>query len=134
VRRQTYGTITYSYDAVGNRERQTLMAGGTPTDDVYTYDVASNRLLRIDRAGSSRSFSYTPDGNTETDSRGSGFGFVYNDAGRLAAVTAGPATMARYTYNAFGERVIKDRGPPASPIITMTAPATCWQRPMPPVR
>jgi RHS repeat-associated protein len=94
-----YGTRGYAYDAAGNRTRITR---DTETD-TYTIDPLSNRLDAIAGADP-QGFAYDPAGNTLT---AGALGFAYNQANRLAEVTAADGSVGRYTYNALGERVKK---------------------------
>jgi RHS repeat-associated protein len=110
-------SLTYGYDAANNVLSMTdgVTSGNSQS---FTYDVL-NRLLSA--AGSYGSLAYTYDklGNrlTETppvfpvapllDGMGSATTFAYNQAGRLSATMAGAQTVAQYTYDAFGQRLIK---------------------------
>jgi RHS repeat-associated protein len=105
-----YGSYTYSYDEVGNR--QTSVLNGITTD--YSYTPATNRLASV---GST---------TITTNANGSITGFSpgikppaggpaitalsYNNAGRLSTVKAGSSTIATYTYDAFEHRTVKTTG------------------------
>jgi len=102
-----YGDIDYVYDAVGNRTSRVVTDGGVTTDTL-TYAGTSNRLLTVATGGNTRTVTYTANGNITTDSRGSGFDYLYNHANRMNEVKENAATVATYTYNDLGQRVIKD--------------------------
>jgi|GEM_PF-872552 len=102
-----YGDIDYVYDAVGNRTSRVVTDGGVTTDTL-TYAGTSNRLLTVATGGATRTVTYTANGNITTDSRGSGFDYLYNHANRMHEVKENAATVATYTYNDMGQRVIKD--------------------------
>lgn len=94
-----YGEITFSYDQVGNRLTRSIGADLTS----YRIDTDSHRLL----SAGSRSFVYDAAGNLIQDDR---FTYVYNQANRLAEVQQGGVVVARYLYNAEGQRVVKRVG------------------------
>lgn len=103
-----YGTIDYTYDEVGNRLTRSIDDSGTVDSESYSYDLSSNRLLTVTTNGSqTRTFIYTADGNTDTDSRtGTPMVFTYNQANRLVQASSG-GVIADYTYNTLGQRIIK---------------------------
>lgn len=86
--------LRWSYDATGNRTQQT---DGAATS-VYTIETTSNRLSAID----ANTRQYDAAGNTAS---ADGKTFVYNGRNRMAEVRQGPSVLARYAYNAIGERV-----------------------------
>jgi hypothetical protein len=78
-------TIGFTYDAIGNRLSQT----GTQTA-TYSISGSSNRISSI-TGSPSRTYSYDAAGNT------TGYGslsLAYNDAGRMASVTASSVTTS----------------------------------------
>jgi len=95
-------SLTYGYDAVGNRTSKTL--GGTTI--TYTYDD-NNKLTAASGGGQSASFSYDNSGNM-TGVSGSMFGsktMVYNDDNRLTSIAYGGVTdYYYYTYNGLRYR------------------------------
>ncbi len=96
----SYGTIDFSYDKVGNR--LTREAGGQI--DGYAYVPGTNRLSQI-TGPNAAIFSYDASGNiTAVDNRS----FIYNQNNRLIRVEEGTEVLGEYTYNALGQRVLKD--------------------------
>jgi len=88
-----YGTLKYSYDAIGNRLDKT-------TNDVPdTYSYTGGKLMQT----TAKTITYDANGNMLQ--RGSDV-YSYNQAGRLttASVTAG---SYQYSYNSTGQRVTK---------------------------
>ncbi len=80
------GTTQYSHDAAGNLS-QLIDANGNVTK--FFYD-AGNRLLTVDRPGSTYDESYTYDSCT-------------NGSGLLCSVANGAGETVAYQYNGFGE-------------------------------
>ena len=107
-----YGTLGYTYDAVGNRLTRTL--GGTT--ETLTYAAGSNRLLSVADGSTTRTLTHTPNGQTTTDNRGVGevYDLLYNHQNRLNEVRKNSVADTRYTYNALGQRVLKDTVAPAT--------------------
>ncbi len=83
-----YGTISYTYDKVGNRQTRTDGAG----TDTYSYMSGTNKLRSIS-GPNAESYSYDPDGN-------------------VIAALGGPQPpltgQADYAYNAMGQRTQKN--------------------------
>ncbi len=102
-----YGNLTYTYDSVGNRLSQ--QAGSTLT--TYVYTANSNRLTQVKTGTATQVLSYTPAGNITTmanvPSTKPATGISYNQSARLAQVLAGGAIQMQYTYDAFGQRLVK---------------------------
>ena len=101
-----YGTLGFTYDAVGNRVTRT--AGGTT--ETSTLSGTSNRLLSTTVGGATRSLSYLPNGQIQQDSRSGPdvYDFTYSAQNRLAKVTQNSQDTYQYLYNALGQRVVKD--------------------------
>ncbi|MFC1896324.1 RHS repeat-associated core domain-containing protein, partial [Thermodesulfobacteriota bacterium] len=96
------GAIEYSYDPVGNRLSEQA-GGGT---DFYEYESGTNRLSRITGA-TFREFSHDANGNMiAMGSRA----LVYNQNNRLVEIVDDGVSLGGYTYNALGQRVIKEVG------------------------
>ncbi|TQV79449.1 RHS repeat protein [Exilibacterium tricleocarpae] len=105
-----YGNRLYQYDATGNRI--TLTDNGT--DTYYLYDAASNQLLTEGQW----QYSYDENGNTasKTWAINQGTFWAYNTRNRLSRVVVKSldaqgqvveTELARYTYNALGQRTAK---------------------------
>ena len=113
-----YGTISWLYDANGNRTRETLNG----VISTYTYPTTSNRLTKVTpTGGTARNFTYDAAGNTATDSRTGALGLTYQHdvEGRLSKVyqTNNTAEGATYTYDARGRlssRTVTHASAPAS--------------------
>ena len=96
-----YGTLSYGYDADGNRNTETL--NGTAT--TFTVAASSNQLASLS-SGLNITYSYDADGNLTGDGTNT---YSYDDTGRLASVTT-PSGVVTYRYNALGQRVEKTVG------------------------
>nr|WP_275938812.1 RHS repeat-associated core domain-containing protein [Methylocystis parvus] len=97
-----YGTLSWTYDANGNRASETRN-GVTST---YAYPATSNRLSSVTPAGqSARNFAYDAAGNIVSDSRTGALGmsFEYDVEGRLSKAyqTNAPSQGAVYGYDAL---------------------------------
>lgn len=91
----TADTISYGYDQVGNKIRETRASGTTN----WTYDAANLMRTRIGALGAA-TFGYDPDGNRISDPQGT---YEWNAAGRMAkSVSAGITTT--YAYDGEGRR------------------------------
>jgi len=97
-----YGTLTYTYDAVGNRLTQVLNG----VTDTYGYPLDSHRLEMVSGAAA-RTFSYDANGNTLADGAQD---FTFGENNRLQAVSTASTPTAQYAYNGQGERVQKTAG------------------------
>ena len=133
----TYGNGISETRSFDQDFRMTKLAGGPVENLTYGYDTANNVLSIADgvtsgnsqnlsydvlnrlasAAGGAGSLGYTYDGNgnrkTESappstlDGLSAVTGFSYNQAGRLAAATQGSQQVAQYSYDAFGQRLVK---------------------------
>ena len=110
-----YGPLAYTYDSVGNRLTQ--QAGSRAT--TYVYTPQSNRLTQVKTGTATQVLAYTPAGNVTTvanvPSTRPATGIAYNQAGRLATVLSGGQQAMQYTYDAFGQRIVK-----VSPTLAMS--------------
>jgi RHS repeat-associated protein len=96
---QGVSSVTYAYDAAGNRT-QVQGDGGTAFTDVY----AANVLNQYSSAGAGM-FSYDADGNLTTNIESSvATAYGYDAENRLVSVKTPTDTWA-YTYDAFGKRI-----------------------------
>ena len=95
-----YGSLSWSYDGVGNRTQEIATpVGGSATTRTFAYPAASNRLDTVTiGAGTERAFTYDGAGNILTDAR-SGTAYAYNSRNRLATLTVAGSLRATYTYN-----------------------------------
>ncbi|WP_284164820.1 RHS repeat domain-containing protein [Frigidibacter sp. SD6-1] len=98
-----YGAYGFLYDGVGNRVEQSTPSGV----ESYAYPSTSNRLTTVSAgAGAPRAFTYDAAGNVITDQRGGlAYGYGYNAAGRLSAVSLGGVVQGSYRYDALGRQV-----------------------------
>ncbi len=95
-----WGTLAWTYDANGNR-----LVQGNGVHYAYTY--SANRLATVSN-GHIDYYQYDNNGNTTNDGQKD---FVYNQNQRLIKAELDGKTLAEYTYNANGQRVIKKTGP-----------------------
>ena len=80
-----YGSITYGYDATGNRTSRTIGA----VTETSTIAAASNRLTQIADGATTRTLGYDSAGNLTTDTTGSTTTTIaYANDNRPSAVTA----------------------------------------------
>jgi RHS repeat-associated protein len=95
-----WGTLTWAYDATGNRTSEVLTSGGTTTN-TYNYPGGNNKLSSITQGATTvRSFSYDGAGNISADTRGStAYNYHYNNRNRLDELTIGATVTADYTYD-----------------------------------
>ncbi|MGR9106884.1 MAG: RHS repeat-associated core domain-containing protein, partial [Gammaproteobacteria bacterium] len=90
----------YTYDPNGNRLADDV--NGTVRN--FAYVPSTNQLIALD----GQSFELDESGNIISD--GQGRSFEYNDHGQLKKVSQNGNVIATYTYNAFGQRVIRQAG------------------------
>ncbi len=110
-----YGVLNYRYDPVGNLIGESN--SGVALN--LAYAPGTNRLNLVSAGGKTiRQFTYTPTGNVATDRDGDKhLTLAYNQDDRLASVAVengGPSATYQYFYDAFGQRVHKQkqgRGP-----------------------
>jgi RHS repeat-associated protein len=103
-----WGTLTWTYDGVGNRTSEVLTSGSTTTN-VFNYPSTSNRLSNIMQGATTvRSFTYDAAGNvTDDDRAGTVHHYRYNNRGRLDELTIGSTVAADYTYDALERMAIR---------------------------
>jgi YD repeat-containing protein len=94
-----YGSLGYTYDALGNRLSETVNGLTTP----YHYAATSQRLLST----AARTFQYDANGNTTSDGL---HDLSYGENNRLQEIRQGGAVLARYGHNGRGERIAKVQG------------------------
>jgi len=95
-----WGSLTWGYDKVGNRQTQT---GADPS--TYTYTSGTNRLASVTGA-LSKSFGYDPNGNTTTENSRT---YTYNQNNRMVQALEG-SILGDYVYNAKELRAVKTAG------------------------
>jgi RHS repeat-associated protein len=106
-----YGAYSWTYNGVGGRLSETLGTGTTG----YAYGAHNNQLLTLSQNGIPiQNIGYTADGNTNSFNPGimsPGGQLItrlsYNQNAQLAAVLSGSEALAQYTYDAFGQRLVK---------------------------
>jgi len=101
----SYGTLGYTYTAIGNRLTQT--SGGVTTN--YTYASGSNQLASIETGATTQTVVTSAAGNVSSFSPAFGpvTNLTYNQSNRLATASAGASQLTQYTYDAFGQRIVK---------------------------
>ena len=110
---QTVGAdvTSWTYDAAGNRTRETRLVSSVTTYDDYIYPTTSNRLSEVrDQVGAARrTISYRLNGQTSQDVRtGTGtFAYTYNANGRLIEARLNGSLVASYGYDAAGRRITR---------------------------
>ena len=91
----------YSLDENGNRTER-LLNGNLEN---YTLVQDNNQILSIESENSSHTYSYDANGNIIDDGHNQ---YHYGANNRLTEVTRNDVIIARYTYNAYGQRSKKD--------------------------
>ncbi|HET7315336.1 MAG TPA: RHS domain-containing protein [Salinisphaera sp.] len=97
-------TYRYRYDALGNRTGRSVEGH----DAVYRYAQDSNRLQAVQHGDQSQSTDYHYDAAGNPIAIGNRH-FTYNTEHRPVTLTINGQLKARWTYNAFGERVKQTR-------------------------
>ncbi len=93
------GSITFAYDAVGNRTQMSDPAGVT----TYAYD-ALDRLTQVDGPNGTLSYAYDANGNRTAIvyPGGQTVTYAYDAASRLVSVTDWASRTTTYAYDAAG--------------------------------
>ncbi|MGB6686577.1 MAG: RHS repeat-associated core domain-containing protein [Terracidiphilus sp.] len=107
----SYGSFGFTYDGDGNQLTQTLGA----TTAGYGYGAGSDQLATISVGGvETQAIGYAADGRIASLNPGMQApagqyitSLSYNQDAQLSAVNAGSGTLASYTYDGFGQRLIK---------------------------
>jgi RHS repeat-associated protein len=95
-----YGTVSYTYDRVGNRLTRML----DDDTETYSYLPGTNKLDRITVFDDPMTFAYDANGNIiGMDNKV----LSYNQNNRLVRVEEDGDILGEYTYNGLGQRVIK---------------------------
>ncbi len=127
---------SYGYDDVGNRSTKTVLAAAGTESTAYAYD--SNDRLTTETlstaTGSTVTTAYTWDGNGNMASKVSPSeytGYVFDADNRLIEVRRGAnqasaQTVARYGYDADGQRVRKTTQADGSTTHFLIDPTTTW--------
>jgi len=87
---------TWKYDYGPNHNRQTRQDGDL-LEELYSYQPDSNRLTEIDKLIGA------PDSPTPTSRQ-----FIYDQTNRFSEYIEDGETVAKYTYNALGQRTRKE--------------------------
>ena len=101
-----YGALSYTYDGSGNR--MSASAGGSTM--AYAYVARTNQLSAVTAGGVRQAIGYDKAGNVNNFNPAAAGAITkasYNQSGRLATVMAGSNLAAQYTYDAFGQRLVK---------------------------
>jgi YD repeat-containing protein len=98
-----YGSISYTYDDVGNR----LTRNTNGVNETFSYFSGTNRLQTIAGGSNPRTFTYDSNGNITGDGT---LTFICDQNNQLIEVKQGQTTIATYTYNGLGQRVKKVAG------------------------
>ncbi|MGC1122709.1 MAG: RHS repeat-associated core domain-containing protein [Candidatus Methanofastidiosia archaeon] len=94
-----YGSLTYSYDGVGNRLSQNELT--------YTYNPMNELLSITDGAA----FTYDGNGNTLTKTRGTdAWSYTYDERNSLVQVEKNRQVIGQYRYDGNGFRIEKTEG------------------------
>jgi RHS repeat-associated protein len=93
-------TIDYTYDRVGNRLTRTI----DDQSETYSYYPGTNRLHSVTGTAT---INYTYDNNGNPIGIGNR-AYVYGQDNRLTEVAESGNTIAKYTYNGLGQRVLKE--------------------------
>jgi YD repeat-containing protein len=98
-----YGSLAWTYDAVGNRATQ-VVASATQT---YAYPATSNQLACIAQSGAAtRNFGYDASGDRASDAKGATvLNAQYDGHGHLATFQNGSTTVGTYAYDALSRLV-----------------------------
>src|SRR3984893_1354284 len=104
-----WGTLTYGYDASGNRTAEGLVSGGTTQTDAYAYVTGTNRLDHINRNGTLlRSFTSDAAGNIVAETRsGTAYASLHNQNGRLSEIDVNGTPTATYLYDALERLTVR---------------------------
>ncbi|MDA8021299.1 MAG: hypothetical protein MPN21_28025 [Thermoanaerobaculia bacterium] len=102
-------TVTYTYDDVGNRRSETIVAGSTTLSDrTYAYDER-NRLESITDSADpafDTTFVYDANGNQASKTRdGTTTSFLYDTRDRIVEIQEDATTLETYLYDYQGLRV-----------------------------
>jgi RHS repeat-associated protein len=93
-----WGIVDYTYDDVGNRLTKTVDS----VTETYNYISGSNKLDTVDGTTS-----YTYDNNGNITNIGNRV-LIYNQNNRLIRVEENSTPLGEYTYNALGQRILKE--------------------------
>ena len=98
-----WGSISYTYDDVGNRQSRTIDS----VTDTYAYVTGKNVIDSI--TTSTGTIDYSNDDNGNITAIGDRT-LTYNQNNRLIKVEDTSGTLGEYTYNGLGQRVKKEVG------------------------
>ena len=103
------GTITYTYDLVGNRMSRTSNVAGVSTS-TSTYNANDELTSEVDN-GVTTNYTYDSNGNTTETSNGTTTTtFTYDSQNRLVKQNAGQSNEIDITYDGAGNKVAETVG------------------------
>lgn len=103
----TLGTLSYAYDLAGQRTATTGTWASNQLPAATASDYQSNAGNRL-TTGNGYTVSYDANGAPLSDGRGNSY--TWDARQQLKAITQGPATLAAFSYDAFGRRIAKTIG------------------------
>ena len=96
-----WGELTWEYDQIGNRTKETRVVGVNSTTDVYNYvqNASSQNTAILDSitlgGGGTREFDHGDAGYlVQVDSVGNVMDFTFDEAGRMSAIDRSPMTFS----------------------------------------
>ena len=103
----SYGSLTWTYDLVGNRTSERRGAGPAQS---YSYPPTSNRLAALlDGATPVRSFTHDAAGNLVRDERpGSDLEYVIDAAGRIGEAKVNGVSRGAYRYDGLNRLAVRE--------------------------
>lgn len=99
---------SYSYDPNGNRTSMTTGSGPTRN---FSSTFDTNRLSTI--SNPTRTLTYDAAGNVSTDLQAgasTNYSAVYSLEGRLSEMSQGSTGLVKFSYDAFGRRIVRVEG------------------------
>jgi RHS repeat-associated protein len=117
----TWGSSSFSYDAVGNRLNDNNTVSSVTTIRLASYPAGNNRMSAITQNSAAfKSFTYDGAGNITTEVRpGETFVTTYNKRNRPASVTRNAVAYASYGYNALEQLTSRQTSAAGGPVGTV---------------
>jgi RHS repeat-associated protein len=115
-----WGTLTYAYNATGNRTHETKVTGGNTTAQVLNYPTTNNRISSETINGAAaRSFTYDGAGNMLTGlPAGAAYALDYSKRNRPSALKQSGTVVTSYLYNAMEQLASRAVSSPLTPVGT----------------